>query len=142
LGGVIANAVQSPHGAPSLSIVKAQENLKELGNLRTAGGNGRAELLRNSMFQKGWEGAPVDVVKLPDGRLVTIDNTRVAVAREVGLEKIPVNIRGMGEILAKEMTGRFGEAKTWGEALGYSIGRQVPPLPISGSPNSPRIPKR
>jgi hypothetical protein len=49
LGGVIANAVQSPHGAPSRSIVKGQENLKELGNLARTGGKDSAKSLEKAV---------------------------------------------------------------------------------------------
>ena len=50
----------------------------------TAGGRGRAAQLRESM-KDGWNGPAVDAVRTPDG-IVTIDNTRIAVARELGLK--------------------------------------------------------
>ena len=49
-----------------------------------AGARGRAEALRKGMGERGWDGDPVDVVQTPEG-LTTIDNTRVAVAQELGL---------------------------------------------------------
>jgi len=86
---------------------------------RTAGGvdGVRADALRNSMSQNGWDGPAIDVVQAADGSLVAIDNTRVAVARELGITKIPVNIRSMSETLPESMAGRFGSARTWGGAL-------------------------
>ena len=42
--------------------------------------NGASEII-DSMKAKGWDGAPIDVVRMPDGNLTTIDNTRVLAAR-------------------------------------------------------------
>jgi hypothetical protein len=117
---------------------------------RTAGGNGRADGLRESMRRNGWRGDPVDVVETPTG-LTTIDNTRVAVARELGIETIPVRVRGWNEPLPPSMLRqgskrpRFGEdARTWGDALRYrtaSQGRQNgAPFPQDGSTVPPRLP--
>src|SRR5580704_10663868 len=58
---------------------------------RTAGGKGRADALRASMGERGYDGDPIDVVRTPDG-LVTVDNTRPAVALEQGISSIPANV--------------------------------------------------
>ena len=47
----------------------------------SAGGSGRAAQLRESM-RNGWNGPAVDAVETLDG-IVTIDNTRIAIAREL-----------------------------------------------------------
>ena len=39
-----------------------------------------------SMKSDGWKGDPVDVVRMPDGKLTSIDNTRIAAAREAGID--------------------------------------------------------
>ena len=92
------------------------------------------------MGEKGWAGDPVDAVRTPDG-ITTIDNTRVAVARELGIKEIPVRVHAPNEPLPPDMIGRFGDAKTWGEALAQRTGNQRPPLPPTGTPDAPRMPK-
>jgi len=39
-----------------------------------------------SMRTNGWKGDPVDVVRMPDTRLTSIDNTRISAAREAGID--------------------------------------------------------
>lgn len=104
----------------------------------TAGGGGRADAIRKSMAENGWNGPAVDVVQTPSGSLVTIDNTRVAVTRELGITKIPVNIRKMDETLPEGMAGRFPGATTWGDALRQRTSSNG--LGGEGSANSPRMP--
>lgn len=103
----------------------------------------RADQLRASMAD-GWDpkAPPVDVVRTPNGELVTIDNTRVAVARELGIDEVPVRIREMDEILpVGQYKDRFGDAKTWGEALrNRTAGQQGKGLPLEGREASPRMP--
>ncbi len=71
--------------------------------------NGAKEITE-SMKAKGWVGDPIDVVKMPDGKFTTVDNTRVLAARkamgeslqqrirmafevrELGVKSIPINI--------------------------------------------------
>ncbi|MCY2981897.1 MAG: hypothetical protein NTU79_24820 [Planctomycetota bacterium] len=104
----------------------------------SAGGNGRAVQLRESMAN-GWNGKAVDAVQTPHG-VTTIDNTRIAVAQELGIPQVPVIVRQMSDPLPQSMLGRFGNSKTWGEALQYRTGNQRPPLPSSGTPARPRLP--
>ncbi|WP_342472614.1 pre-toxin TG domain-containing protein [Metasolibacillus sp. FSL H7-0170] len=59
--------------------------------------NGSEEII-NSMKANGWKGEPIDVVKMHDGNYTTIDNTRVAAAREVGIN-VNVIIRDFNEPL-------------------------------------------
>ncbi|WP_240522778.1 hypothetical protein, partial [Bacillus pseudomycoides] len=88
--------------------------------------NGSEELIA-SMKANGWKGDPIDVVKMPDGKLTTIDNTRVAAAREVGIE-VQATIRNYSDPLPADMVARFttpkGTPKTWGEALDLRIQKQ------------------
>jgi RHS repeat-associated protein len=107
---------------------------------RTAGGNGRANSLRESMAANGYQGAPIDVVRTNDG-LVTIDNTRPAVAAELGITSIPANVHNSSETLPASMDGRFGNSTTWGESVEYRTSRQNPPLPSSGTSTPPKLPK-
>ncbi|QWH98005.1 hypothetical protein EXW36_27990 (plasmid) [Bacillus mycoides] len=79
------------------------------------------------MKSNGWKGDPIDVVKMPDGNLTTIDNTRVAAAREVGIE-VQATIRNYNDPLPANLIDRFttkkGVPKTWGEALDLRIQKQ------------------
>ncbi|THB82430.1 hypothetical protein E1N66_21030, partial [Pantoea allii] len=38
--------------------------------------------LVSSMKKDGWKGDPVDVIKMPDGKMTSMDNTRISAARE------------------------------------------------------------
>ncbi|OPX41871.1 tRNA(Glu)-specific nuclease WapA precursor [Ruminiclostridium hungatei] len=108
----------------------------------SAGGNGRYAKLKESMVKNGWDGPAIDIVKTQNG-FTTIDNTRLAIARELGMEKIPVNIRTENEMLPESMIkeGRFASSKTWGEALKLRTGGQVPKLPYEGTSKMPKLPK-
>ncbi len=54
--------------------------------------------LRSSFAQYGWlpERGPVDVIDTGNG-LVTMDNRRVVIAQELGMEKIPVRIHKLND---------------------------------------------
>ena len=108
---------------------------------RTAGGGGGVQELRPSMAERGWDGPPIDAVRTPEG-IVTIDNTRVALAQELGIGRIPVRVWNPSDPLPQAMIerGRFGASRTWGEALAYRIGRQRPPLDPTGTIQRPRLP--
>lgn len=108
---------------------------------RTAGGNGRAATLRQSMLSKGYNGPPIDVVRFPHGN-VTLDHTRAAIALEQGITRIPATIRMPNEFLPKDMNGRFGNAKTWGEAVIHRTSNQRPPLSPQGTIIPPRLPRQ
>ncbi len=38
------------------------------------------------MKTNAWKGDPIDVIRMSDGKLTTIDNTRVVAAREAGIK--------------------------------------------------------
>ena len=81
------------------------------------------------MKTQGWKGDPVDVVRMPDGSLSSIDNTRILAAREAGIDA-KVTIRSMDEQLPqvmideKRFTYKGQVAETWGEAMQIRIMRQ------------------
>ena len=106
---------------------------------------GGADKISESMMKEGWKGSPIDVVKMPDGLLTTIDNTRVLAARIAKIDAKatvhPYNAELMNEMqlrLAKrfpqeDQRGRFilrkgtekgKEATTWGEAVNIRIQNQ------------------
>ncbi len=59
----------------------------------------RAPILRKQLAG-GWDPdfGPVDVIDTPEG-LLSLDNTRVAVAQELGIARITVRVREVGELL-------------------------------------------
>lgn len=85
--------------------------------------------LVSSMKKDGWKGAPVDVVKMPDGKMTSIDNTRINAARDAGI-KVEANLRSFDEKLTIAESAQFSdprkgfEPKTWGEAITGRIDKQ------------------
>ena len=64
---------------------------------------------------------------MSDGKLTTIDNTRVVAAREAGID-VQAIIHDFNELLPESLIDRFttkkGVPKTWGEAIELRIGKQ------------------
>ncbi|WP_141243305.1 hypothetical protein [Bordetella genomosp. 1] len=81
--------------------------------------------LVDSMRTKGWQGEPVDVVRMPDGKLTSMDNTRITAAREAGID-VQATMRDYNEPLTRVMqTERnWQQYDTWGEAISGRIGNQ------------------
>ncbi|MBK0093653.1 hemagglutinin repeat-containing protein, partial [Erwinia sp. S59] len=99
--------------------------------------------LVSSMKKDGWKGDPVDVVKMPDGNMTSMDNTRINAARDAGI-KVEANVRNFSDPLPKDMidSGRFGPATTWGEAITGRINNQSGGFGKNnpyGSSDAPRI---
>ncbi len=99
--------------------------------------------LVSSMKKNGWKGDPVDVVKMPDGKMTSIDNTRISASRDAGI-KVEANVRSYNDPLPKDMidSGRFGSATTWGEAITGRINNQSGGFSKNnpyGSSDTPRI---
>ena len=82
-----------------------------------------------SMKKNGWLGDPIDVVTMPDGKLTTLDNTRVVAARVAGI-KAEAREHGYSDPLPDRATAqRFttpkgGIPSTWGQAVENRIGKQ------------------
>ena len=76
-----------------------------------------------SMKANGWLGEPIDVVRMPDGGLTAVDNTRLAAA---SLTNTPVQarIRGFNEAFPATRAGGNLQGATWGEAVTNRIGEQ------------------
>ncbi|MFQ3657385.1 MAG: hypothetical protein SNJ54_00405 [Anaerolineae bacterium] len=110
---------------------------------RSAGGFHRAQRIRASMEANGFifePANPINVVRVGD-ILTTIDNTRVAVAQELGISWIVVRINEVDETLPEHMIAiqRFGSARTWREALAFRLASQRPPLTMPGTPDRPHM---
>ncbi len=88
----------------------------------------------------GVSGAALRGGKKVAKRIAATAETRIAIARELGITEVPVKIRLPSDPLPDSMLGRFGDARTWGEALRFRTGNQRPPLPPTGTPNVPRLP--
>lgn len=89
-----------------------------------------------SMRKEGWkdglgpDGKPkeLDMVKMKDGKLTSMDNTRVTAAREAGI-KVQGNLRNYDDPLTPAEVERFtredfAPPKTWGEAIEVRIKSQ------------------
>lgn len=64
---------------------------------------------------------------MPDGKITSIDNTRVLAAREAGID-LKVRVWGHDEVLPESMARRFRNpldrqvfAETWGEAANFRM---------------------
>jgi RHS repeat-associated protein len=84
--------------------------------------------IAESMRANGWVGDPIDVVRMPDGGLTTIDNTRVIAAHQAGID-VQARIRAFDDTLPNEFIDRFttpkgGVPSTWGDAITNRIGAQ------------------
>ena len=81
-----------------------------------------------SMAKNGWVGEPVTVVRMSDGKLTTIDNTRVLAAALTNT-KVQANIVDAAKAISESQASRFvarnGELpSSWGEALSNRIQSQ------------------
>ncbi len=85
--------------------------------------------LISSMKKDGWKGDPVDIIRMPDGKMTSMDNTRISAAREAGI-KVQANVRTYEEKLTPSEIERFSDRKrgfvpqTWGEAITGRINKQ------------------
>ncbi|CDG82990.1 putative uncharacterized domain protein [Janthinobacterium agaricidamnosum NBRC 102515 = DSM 9628] len=83
--------------------------------------------LVKSMQTNGWKGDAVDVVRMPDGHLTSIDNTRISAAREAGID-VQAKVRSFDSPLTKDEIGRFTKGNqvpsTWGDAITIRINSQ------------------
>lgn len=88
-----------------------------------------ADEIIKSMSKKGWKGDPIDVVKMKDGGLTSVDNTRVLAAKTTGTT-IKARIHEYDDKIDINMANRFLSKKkeipeTWGQAVSYRIGKQA-----------------
>lgn len=79
------------------------------------------------MVASGWKGDAIDVVNMPDGKLTTIENTRVVAARGAGID-VTARVHQHTDPLPDEFIDRFttrsGTPSTWGDAVQLRIGKQ------------------
>lgn len=79
------------------------------------------------MKPNGWKGDAIDVVRMPDGKLTTIDNTRVLAAHYAEID-VQANIHAYNDALPLNFVERFttpkGTPSTRGDAIYLRIGKQ------------------
>jgi hypothetical protein len=82
-----------------------------------------------SMKASGWVGAPVDAVEMPDGKLTSMDNTRIRAALEAGAS-VRMVLHKADDALSSVERERFADRKkgatpkTWGDAMGIRLAKQ------------------
>jgi hypothetical protein len=124
--GYVGSAI-GESGVRGLSAIKRMSNLNP-NNIRFSQSsvNGSQEIIE-SMMKNGWKGDPIDVVRMADGGLTTIDNTRVVAARAAEID-VQAVIHNADDLLPKNLIDRFttkkGVPTTWGEAIELRIGKQ------------------
>jgi hypothetical protein len=119
------------------------------------GGNYTFDDIKGSMKKDGWSGDPVDVVNMPDGQVTSMDNTRIAAAREANAEGANVEVAAVvheyNDPLTAAEKARFTDEKagfypsTWGEAIDYRISDQGTGWSTAnpmGAKNPPRVTER
>ena len=128
----VKNTVKIPDSISTVSInpntIRFSQNTVSYSKIdRATGKPFTYDDLVSSMRIKGWQGEPVDVIKMPDNKLTSMDNTRIRAARDAGIE-IKANVHNFNDPLPDRMitSGRFGDAKTWGEAITKRISDQRP----------------
>ncbi|MBD1373663.1 hypothetical protein IC620_15050 [Hazenella sp. IB182357] len=85
----------------------------------------RGKEIIDSMKVNGWKRTPIDVVKMSDGDLTTIDNTRVLAGKYTGIN-VKANVHNADAPISAEFVQRFISRKgqvpqTWGEAVTNGI---------------------
>ena len=82
--------------------------------------NDSAQIIE-SMKKDGWNGEPIDIVLMPDGKYTTIDNTRVYAAQQAGIDVV-ANVHEYSEkIIDRKRAIQLSRGRkvpqTWGEAV-------------------------
>jgi len=123
------------HCAPNVSVPRTTVSI-DARAVQFSQSNVRQTLpqITQSMRANGWQGAPIDVVRMSDGTLIAVDNTRLAAAKLTGTP-VQAKLRSFDEAFpvlrdpdnlyfTNPVTG--GRAATWGEAVFNRMNRQNP----------------
>lgn len=81
--------------------------------------------LRNSMSKSGWKGEAIDVVKMSDGKLTSIDNTRLVAAKETLTEIKAVVHNYDDRVPFNTRISRQWKSDTWGKVVEERINKQT-----------------
>ncbi len=96
------------------------------------------------MRHNGWKRQPIDVVRMPDGSLTSIDNQRLYAARHARRD-VQARIRSDDDVLGRREAERFEDRetgrvpRTWGEAIEMRVARQPNDFVKSGRFGSHRL---
>ena len=105
--------------------------------------NGSAQMVED-MKINGWHGEPIDVVKMPDGGLTAVDNTRLRAANITDTDVL-IRVHDFNEPFPMSMLERFGNKKTqpstWGEAVGIRINDQGATFRVNNPCGTFELPK-
>lgn len=126
-GGEAGIAAEGEFASPSIASDGAESISPSSIRFSQSSVNGLEELT-TSMKANGWKGDPIDVVKMPDGGLTTVDNTRVLAAHLSGVETRAV-VHEASDPLPLQFVDRFttrkgGSPQTWGDAVLNRINSQ------------------
>lgn len=105
-----------------------------------AGGYGDAVLLRESMAKYGWKGNAIRAVRMPEG-IVVYDNTRLAVALEMGMTQVPVQIYELDAVLPDQFLNnvwwKSQGVHTWRDVMMFRTSENG--LPLYGTATLPKL---
>jgi len=131
-GGGMAGGVGAPAlPGPRLMTTASQEvrfSQKTVSYKKVRGGvEYTYDDILESMSEKGWDGEPIDVVRMRDGMLTSVDNTRLRVARETDTV-IDANVHSGDEVLTPAEVERLYwknmTPTTWEEAVLVRVAKQ------------------
>jgi len=131
---------QLPADAQMVELTKIEYTQADI-SFKTGGGESLGRMAAR-MRRTGWDiSQPADVVKMNDGRLVSLDHRRLWAANRAGITQVSVRIHSESEVLAADTAARFeiekgrvpqgtnprtgttwkaGDApRTWGEAVSF-----------------------
>ena len=81
--------------------------------------------IEKSMAANGWVGAPINVVRMPDGELTTFDNTRLLAASRAGVDVQAIVHEPDDPFPADRWTPKSGiQPDTWASAISARIAQQ------------------
>lgn len=75
----------------------------------------------------GWQGDAINVMRMPDGGLTTVDNTRLFAASQSGTD-VMANVRNFSDPIgnmAGRFSNRYGVPETWGGRLYCRRGTRI-----------------
>jgi Flp pilus assembly pilin Flp len=143
----------APHAKPS-EIHFSQKSVSDT----LSDGTPLTDVVEN-MRVNGWDYTKPspDVVRMADGRLVSLDNRRIVAARQAGLDEIPLELHAGADKIPADQASRFALKKgftdpdtgkvypkgtvpdTWEEAIKFRGRNQGGGFPPGGSLDMPEI---
>jgi hypothetical protein len=137
---------QLPADAQMVDLAKIEYTQADV-SFKTGGGVSLGQMAAR-MRQTGWDvSQPADIVKMNDGRLVSLDHRRLWAADRAGITRVSARIHSESEMLAADTAARFeidkgrvprgtnpttGEAwkvgdapRTWGDAVSFRSAGQA-----------------